>query len=86
MLGLALADGLKNRAPVRIMAVASLGWNWKFRGPIFAGDRIGARVRVTGKRVSSKGQPLLTLFFSVGNQHGEEVQAGETTLLARRRA
>jgi acyl dehydratase len=84
LLGLSLADGLKNRASVRIMAVASLGWNWRFKGPIFAGDRIGVRVRVTGKRLSSKGQPLLTLVFSVTNQHGEEVQAGETTLLARR--
>jgi acyl dehydratase len=86
LLGLSLADGLKNRAAVRIMAVASLGWNWKFKGPIFAGDRIGVRVTVAGKRLSSKGQPLLTLAFSVSNQHGEEVQAGETTLLARRRA
>jgi 3-hydroxybutyryl-CoA dehydratase len=85
LLGLSLADGLKNRASVRIMAVASLGWNWRFKGPIFAGDRIGVRIRITGKRLSSKEQPLLTLAFSVTNQHGEEVQAGETTLLARRR-
>lgn len=27
LLGLALTDGLKNRAAVRIMAIASLGWN-----------------------------------------------------------
>jgi acyl dehydratase len=85
LLGLSLADGLKNRAAARIMAVASLGWNWKFKEPIFAGDRIGVHVRVAGKRLSSKGQPLLTLHFSVTNQDGEEVQAGETTLLARRR-
>jgi acyl dehydratase len=85
LLGLSLADGLKNRAAARIMAVASLGWNWKFKGPIFAGDRIGVHVRVAGKRLSSKGQPLLTLHFSVTNQDGEEVQAGETTLLARSR-
>jgi acyl dehydratase len=83
LLGLALADGLKNRASVRLMAVASLGWNWTFKGPIFAGDRIGVRVRVAGKRLSSKGQALLTLVFSVKKQDGQEVQAGETTLLAR---
>jgi acyl dehydratase len=83
LLGLSLADGLKNRASVRIMAVASLGWNWKFKGAIVAGDRIGVRVAVLGKRVSSKGQPLITLAFSVTNQAGAEVQGGETTLLGR---
>lgn len=85
LLGLALADGLKNRAAVRIMAVASLGWNWRFKGAILAGDRIAVAVRVAGLRVSSKDQPLVTLAFSVTTQTGEEVQAGETTLLARRR-
>src|SRR4051812_13519420 len=30
LLGLALTDGLKNRAAVRVMAIASLGWAWKF--------------------------------------------------------
>src|SRR5262249_11347767 len=30
ILGLALADGLKNRAAPRMRAIASLGWNWKF--------------------------------------------------------
>jgi acyl dehydratase len=83
LLGLALADGLKSRSSVRLMAVASLGWNWQFKGPIFAGDRIGVTVRVAGKRRSSKGQALLMLSFSVTKQDGQEVQAGETTLLAR---
>lgn len=85
LLGLALTDGLKNRASVRVMAVASLGWNWRFKGAILAGDRIAATVSVAGRRVSSKGQPLLTLAFSVTKQDGTEVQAGETTLLARPR-
>jgi acyl dehydratase len=85
LLGLALADGLKNRSAVRIMAVASLGWNWRFRAPIFAGDRIGATVRVASIRLSSKGQGILALAFQVIKQDGTVVQDGETTLLARRR-
>ncbi len=85
LLGLALTDGLKNRASVRIMAIASLGWNWRFRGPIFAGDRIGARVRVAGARLSSKGQGIVTLAFEVTKQDGSIVQEGETTLLTRHR-
>jgi 3-hydroxybutyryl-CoA dehydratase len=83
LLGLALADGLKNRASVRLMVAASLGWNWKFTGPILAGDRIGTRITVQEKRLSSKGQAILTLHLEVAQQEGRVVQKGETTLLAR---
>ncbi|HEX5410586.1 MAG TPA: MaoC family dehydratase [Terriglobia bacterium] len=83
LLGLALVDGLKNRASVRLMVAASLGWNWQFTGPIFAGDPIGARVTVVAKRLSSKGKAILTLHFEVTQQEGRVVQKGETTLLAR---
>jgi acyl dehydratase len=83
LLGLALADGLKNRASVHLMVAASLGWNWKFTGPIFAGDRIGARITVQEKRLSSKGQGIMTLHIDVTQQEGRLVQKGETTLLAR---
>lgn len=83
LLGLALTDGLKNRASVRLMVTASLGWNWRFTGPILAGDRIGAKITVQEKHLSSKGQPILTLHLEVTQQEGKVVQKGETTLLAR---
>jgi acyl dehydratase len=83
LLGLALADGLKNRAAVRLMVTASLGWNWQFAGPILSGDRIGARITVQEKRLSSKGKAILTLHLEVTQQEGKVVQKGETTLLAR---
>lgn len=83
LLGLALTDGLKNRASVRLMVAASLGWNWRFTGPILAGDCIGARITVQEKRLSSKGQPILTLHLEVTQQEGKVVQKGETSLLAR---
>jgi acyl dehydratase len=67
------------------MAIASLGWNWKFRGPIFVGDRIGANIRVAGTRLSSKGQGIVTLAIEVVKQDGTVVQEGETTLLTRHR-
>ncbi|HEV2486736.1 MAG TPA: MaoC family dehydratase [Terracidiphilus sp.] len=85
LLGLALTDGLKNRASVRIMAIASLGWNWQFKGPIFPGDRIGVKVAVKEVRLSSKGQGILTLHLEVTQQEGRVVQQGETTLLVRLR-
>ena len=86
ILGLALTDGLKNRSAVRLMAAASLGWNWKFCAPILVGDRIGAKLRVAAVRLSSKGQGILTLALQVTNQAGLVVQEGETTLLVRHRA
>lgn len=85
LLGLAVADGLKNRASVRLMVAASLGWNWQFTEPIFTGDRIGARITVQEKRLSSKGKAILTLHLEVTQQEGKVVQKGETTLLARLR-
>ena len=86
LLGLALTDGLKNRAAVRLMAIASLGWSWQFRAPILVGDRIGAKIQVSAVRVSSKGQGIVTLGLIVTKQDGAVVQEGETTLLLLRRA
>jgi len=83
LLGLALTDGLKNRASARIMAIASLGWTWRFRGPIIAGDRIRATIRVATLRLSSKGQRIATLALDVTKQDGSVVQDGETSLLVR---
>lgn len=83
LLGLALTDGLKNRSSARIMAIASLGWNWRFRGPIIAGDRIRATIRVAGLRLSSRGQHIATLALEVTKQDGSVVQDGETILLVR---
>ena len=86
LLGLAMADGLKNRSSVRIMAVASLGWTWAFKGPILVGDRIGVTVTVKAKRLTSKGdRGITTLGFAVANQDGRVVQDGETALLTRLR-
>ena len=65
------------------MAIASLGWNWRFTAPILAGDRIGARVTVQTARLSSKGQGLVTLRLEVTQQAGKVVQQGDTTLLVR---
>jgi acyl dehydratase len=82
LLGLAMADGLKNRSPVRIVVIASLGWNWSFKGPILAGDRIGVAVAVKAKRLNSKAdRGILTLGFTVRNQRHEIVQEGEATLI-----
>jgi acyl dehydratase len=86
ILGLALTDGLKNRAEYRFHGVASLGWNWKFTGPILIGDRIQAEITVQAKRETRRpDRGILTLAFEVRNQRGEVVQQGTNELMVLRR-
>jgi 3-hydroxybutyryl-CoA dehydratase len=85
LLGLALCDGLKNRAETRFAAVVSLGWRWRFAGPVLIGDRISARVEVLGKRETRRpDRGIVTLGFALRNQRGETVQEGENDLMVRR--
>jgi acyl dehydratase len=88
LLGLARADGLKNRSDLRVRAIASLGWTWEFTGPIFPGDTIHVRMKVAGKR-ASRSKPdrgVVTLALEVVNQRGEVVQKGENRLMVERQA
>jgi 3-hydroxybutyryl-CoA dehydratase len=86
ILGLALTDGLKNRAEVRFHGVAALGWNWKFTGPIFVNDRIHAVITVAAKRETKRAdRGIVTLAFKVLNQRGEVVQEGTNDLMLLRR-
>lgn len=87
LLGLALVDGLKNRARVQLQAVASLGWKeWNFKAPIIAGDSIGATITVADLRLTSKGdRGIAELDFKVTNQEGTVVQTGRNALLMRLR-
>lgn len=87
LLGLILTDGLKNRARTLFAGVASLNWNWNFRRPIFAGDRIRASVTVADKRLTRRAdRGILTLRFELTNQNGEVVQDGTNLLMVRTRA
>jgi acyl dehydratase len=88
LLGLALADGLKNRSELRVRAIASLGWTWEFTGPIFIGDTIHVRMKVAGKRASrtKSDRGVVRLELEVINQRGEVVQKGENRLMVERRA
>lgn len=85
LLGLALADGLKNRASTRVAAIVALGWRWRFTGPILVGDRIHARIRVTAKRETRHAdRGIVTFDLTLLNQRAETVQAGETDQMVHR--
>lgn len=85
LLVLSLVDGLKNNAPAQFRAIASLGWTWSFRRPVFIGDEIGATITVKEKReVTKQDRGILTLAFTVDTPDGEIVQEGSNLLLAYR--
>ena len=85
LLILSLVDGLKNQCLARFDALASLGWDWTFRKPVFAGDRIRASLRVEAKRPTSNPlRGILTIGFAVSDQHGVLVQKGQNQLMAYR--
>lgn len=87
LLGLALADGLKNRSSVRLAAIVSLGWRWSFTGPILAGDRIAATIRVVSKRETRRSERgIVTVGFDLRNGRGETVKKGENDMMVHRRA
>ncbi|WP_137177423.1 MaoC/PaaZ C-terminal domain-containing protein [Roseomonas sp. AR75] len=82
LLGLALTDGLKNRASVRFAAIVSLNWRWSFTGPILVGDRIAARITVLSKRATKNpARGIVTLGFDLLNQKAEVVQKGENDMM-----
>ncbi len=84
LLILSLVEGLKSTAPARLNTFASLGYDWSFRAPVFANDRIRARITVKSKRHVSAEKGLLTLSLEVENQNAEIVQRGESRLMAYR--
>lgn len=87
LLGLSMADGLKTRCAVRLLGVATLGWNWSFRAPLMIGDRIHVAVSITAMRVTRKAdRGIVTLAMRLLNQRTEVVQDGETQLLVVRRS
>jgi len=86
LLGLAIVDGLKNRAAYRFHAVASLNWRWTFSGPILVDDRIQGEITVLAKRETKRpDRGIVTLGIRVTKQDGSLVQQGENDLMVLRR-
>ena len=85
LLVLSLVDGLKNQAHAQFRAQASLRWNWTFAAPVFAGDRVSARIIVLEKRsLRDPARGILRLGFEVVNQDSMIVQRGENLLMTYR--
>lgn len=83
LLILSLVDGLKNRAPIQLNAIASLGWEkWEFKGPVCAGDSIKCKITIAAKRRTSRvDRGIVKLDFEVYNHESVLVQSGTNNLL-----
>lgn len=77
-----LVDGLKNRSPVRLKAVASLGWDWTFAAPVLAGAEVRAEIRVEATRPTRNPERgIATLALQARDQTGARVQHGINRLM-----
>jgi 3-hydroxybutyryl-CoA dehydratase len=87
LLGLSMASGLAGRLGfLEGTAQAFMGLDWKFRGPIFAGDTIYVRATVAQTRaVSRLGGGIVVLDVRVLNQRDEVAQEGRWTVLMKSR-
>jgi len=82
LLVLSLVDGLKNQAAAELSAIASLGWEWRFRNPVLAGDEIRATLTVVSKRLTSdSSRGIVALDVEVRDRDGELVQSGRNQLM-----
>ena len=85
LMGLAMMDGLKYRAEVKLAAVVSLGWRWRFTGPLLPGDRVRGTIRVLSKRTTRRpDRGIVTLELALINQKDETIQQGENDLMVLR--
>jgi acyl dehydratase len=85
LLVLSLVDGLKNQTQAQFRAVASLGWEWRFRQPVLSGDTLRAVLTVVEKRTTRRpDRGILRLQVQVTNQAGIAVQEGHNLLMVYR--
>lgn len=82
LLILSLIDGLKSQTEIKMKAVASLGWEWRFGKPVLAGDVIKAVWTVAAKRMTrDPTRGIVTFTVDILNQRDEPVQSGMNNLM-----
>ncbi|MFG1265051.1 MULTISPECIES: MaoC family dehydratase [Xanthobacter] len=90
LFSLSLMEGLKAELELyQNTSVASLGWDKvRFRAPVFAGDKVHARVKFLSKRESKSGPHGIAIeLLELINQDGVVVTEGEhATLVIKRPA
>lgn len=90
LLGLSIASGLFTRtwlgAGIQRHMIAMLGFEWRFRAPLFIGDTITVEVTVSSlSETSDETRGVGVLERNVRNQVDTVIQSGTTTMLLTRR-
>ncbi|HSN36777.1 MAG TPA: MaoC/PaaZ C-terminal domain-containing protein [Arthrobacter sp.] len=88
VLGLAIVTGLMDQAGwFRDSAIAMMDIeHWKFAKPILIGDTLRCRMDITSVRPTSRGTAgVVGRRFTLTNQRGETVQAGDIAILVKMR-
>jgi len=87
VLVMAIATGLTQRLGIFDgSALALLGLEWKFKGPVMLNDTISFRMTIESLRETSKGDNgIVVRRYEMLNQHGDVVQNGSITVMMRKR-
>lgn len=86
LMGLAYADGLIFRLGLFDgTGLATLNWNWDFKGPILIGDTLRAIAKITMKRETKKMERgIINEHVTLMNQRGEVIGEGDHLNMIRR--
>lgn len=87
VLVLGIATGLTQRMGVFDgSAIALLGLEWEFKGPVKINDTIRLKMTIGGLRESKKGdRGIVVRDYEILNQRNELVQTGKITVMVRKR-
>ncbi|HUV06789.1 MAG TPA: MaoC/PaaZ C-terminal domain-containing protein [Spirochaetia bacterium] len=87
LFALTLVEGLKSRVGLfEGTSLASLEWRWRFLLPLFIGDTVKVRWKITHKKeTSKKDRGIITEFVQLLNQNEEVLGEGEHLVLMQRR-
>ncbi|MEZ4704409.1 MAG: MaoC/PaaZ C-terminal domain-containing protein [Bdellovibrionota bacterium] len=81
LLGLSMASGIiDDQPPFAVLAFMSV--DWKFKAPVFIGDTLRCKNKITKKRLTSSGdRGIVVVDKHMIKQDGQVVQEGKFTLL-----
>lgn len=87
VLVLAIATGLTQRLGIFDgSALALLGLEWKFKGPVLLNDTVRFRMTIDSLRETSKGdRGIVVRRYEILNQRDQVVQEGTITVMIRKR-
>lgn len=87
LFALTLVEGLKSRiGHFEGTSLASMEWKWRFLKPLFIGDTVYTKWRISAKRETRKSdRGIITEFVQLVNQHDEVLGEGEHLVMMQKK-